>query len=135
MVEAKDPIELHGNNSAGEVISYTVSSSADIPVNTLLQMTDPRTASASSAAGEIFAGVASMEKTSADDSETMSAYTKGVFPLYLSDVGGCVIGDQLVLAGANMVKVDNTEIQEGKIVGTAFADGAAETYVSCRINK
>lgn len=132
----EDPVELHGQNNAGEVISYTCADGTGIPINTILKLSDDRTAAASSASGDIFAGIASSEKV-ADDGETnIGAYTKGVFLLEIdSESTGVSAGDNVVIAGANVIDADNTATQQGLIVGTALEDGTAGDKIEVRINK
>jgi len=109
-------IELLGNK--GDPIRMTCASGTAIAKGTLMKLTDPRTASASSST-DIFAGIAAMEKSSSDESTSISLYTKGIFDLRTANA---VTAGQLVsLSGANLIKTAvATDVEQGKIVGKAL---------------
>lgn len=134
MADANDPVELYGANSAGEVVSYTVADDTNIPINTMLQLSGDRTASAQDGSGQIFVGVASSEKEADDGQTELGAYTKGVF-VFEAD-GSISEGDQVITgSSANTVSTDNSETQEGKIVGTALESADDTEKVAVKINK
>jgi hypothetical protein len=131
----KDPVELHGNNSAGEVIQYTVDDEVDIPINTILKFEDSRTASASTGTGDLFAGVANSQKV-ADDGETnLGAWTCGVFDFAAS--GSISAGDTLITAAPGnyvMASASLVDHNYSRIVGYALQDDAGGRVVA-RVNK
>ncbi len=133
MVTLKDPIELFGNNNAGQVVSYTCADGVNIPINTLLKFANPRTASASTGTGDLFAGVASSEKV-ADDGETnIGAYTQGVFDFAAS--GAISTGDTLITASpGNYVMASGAVTDPAKVVGYAL-DDSSDGRVSVRVNQ
>ena len=94
-------IELLGN--AGNPVRYTCAEDATIPKGTLLKITDPRTAIATSADNDPFAGIAAMEKLTGDGSTTISAYTKGIFDLEQKTGVTAAVGEKCSIAGANII--------------------------------
>lgn len=105
-------VQLLGNG--GDVLQFTCASGTAISKGCILKLTDPRTASASSAA-DVFAGIAAMEKSASDNSTTISAYTYGLFDLFAT--GPITAGMTVSLSGANMVKAA-TEAE--MVTGAAF---------------
>jgi len=122
-------IELYGDNSAGDVMPFTVSSSVAIPKGTLMQLSaSPRTIAASSTYGQVFVGVATAEKDSADTSTQLGVWTNGVFKMTAS--GSINDGDTVILStAANTVEASNACTDRRLIVGTAFNDAASSLVV------
>jgi hypothetical protein len=90
-------IELLGNG--GDPVRYTCADAA-IPKGTLLKITDPRTAAATAADNDPFAGIAAFEKVSGDGATTITAYTHGIFDL--TDSGaGVTAGERVSIKSAN----------------------------------
>ena len=93
-------IELLGNG--GDPIRYTVADGTTIEKGTLLKITDPRTASATSADNDAFGGIAAAEKVASDGSTSIAVYTHGIFDL--KDSGsGITAGERVSIAGANLI--------------------------------
>ena len=93
-------IELLGDR--GDPIRYTVANGTGIVKGTLLKVTDPRTAIATSADNDPFAGIAAAEKVASDGSTTLAAYTHGIFDL--TDSGAAItVGERVSMAGANLI--------------------------------
>lgn len=135
MVTTEDPIELHGQNNAGRVISYECADGTGIPIHTPLKLSNPRTVAASDGASDIFAGVASSEKAANDGETNIGAYTLGVFVFEVEGGQSVSTGDVLVTSSeAGKVVTDNTENNPSKIVGYAL-DDSSDSKVSVRINK
>ncbi len=133
MVTLKDPVELFGQNSAGEVISFTVADGTGIPINTILKFADSRTASASTATADLFAGVANSEKEASDGATTIGAYQNGVFDFAAS--GAISAGDTLITAApGNYVMASGSVTDPAKIVGYALQNKASDRVVA-RVNK
>ena len=120
--------------NGGEPISLTVADGATIEKGTLLQLTDPRTGSAS-AALETFAGIAAAEKVISDGATTLAVWTKGVFDL-VATAGPAISAGQLVrLSGANLIAAANlaSHISGGYIIGKALESTAAGTTETIQV--
>lgn len=128
------PIELHGHNSAGEVISFKVADNADIPAYSLMVLSgDDRTVKVHSADTDKFVGIASSDKKANTDNKTIGVYTKGVFSIAAN--GTINAGDAVILhSSENTVKTSATIDNPNKLVGIAL-DKSSDGYVSVRINK
>jgi len=126
--------ELFGENSAGDVMSYTVASATPVPKGTLMRISaTPRTAIASSLKGQVFVGIASAEKDSLDDSTNLGVWQNGVFEMTSS--GSITFGDTVVLSSAaNTVEVGASTASSAITVGMALND-AAGNLVTVRVNK
>ena len=132
MANEATPIELLGNNQGGEQISYTVADGAGIVKGTLLKFADPRTASATSAVADLFAGVAAMDKVADDGATTISVWQKGVFDMAAS--GTINAGSRVVVSTpANYVIASAANTDPAKIIGVAL-DNASSGRVSVRMN-
>ena len=93
-------IELLGNG--GDPVRFTVANATTIEKGTLLKMTDPRTAIATSADNDPFAGIAAAEKVASDGAVTIAAYTHGIFDLKDSGAG-VTVGERVSMAGTNTI--------------------------------
>ena len=128
-------IELLGNQ--GDPIRYTVADGTGIEKGALLYLeSDPRTAAASSAQGQIFVGIAAEEKTASDGITEISVYQNGIFDLKDSSAG-MTLGDICKLGGANLVATaDETgALANQEVVGIVLETAAANEVVAVRINK
>ena len=67
-----------------EIHDFTVASGNPIPLGTLCQFSDPRTAVISAGSGTAFAGVAAIEKDSTDTSVELGMHQSGVFVMTAS---------------------------------------------------
>lgn len=77
-------------------IPFTVADGAGIEKGTLLKLTDPLTAIASSGAGDMIAGIAAEEKIASDGKTSLAVYTQGVFKLTADGtiaIGGAIMAD------------------------------------------
>jgi hypothetical protein len=115
-------VQLLGNG--GDPVEYTCASGTAIAKGCVLKLTDPRTASASSAA-DVFAGIAAAAKADNDDATTISAYTYGIFDMV--SVGPAITAGAFVsLSGANMIKTaTEAELAAGNGVGKALETSTA----------
>jgi hypothetical protein len=95
-------IELLGN--LGNVVRYTVADGGAIPKGTLLKINDDRTATASAADNDAFAGIACSEKVASDGQTTIGAYTCGIFGLKDSGTG-VAVGNRVSIKAANQVAI------------------------------
>jgi len=133
MATTKDPVELHGNNNAGRVMTYSCADGTGIPILTPLKLSGERTAAASDGQADTFVGVASSEKVADDGETTIGAYTCGVFEFPTSATVS--VGDLIQMsATAGEVEVNNSQTNPSLIVGTALSSDS-DGYVSVRINK
>lgn len=108
------PVELYGVNGNGDRRRFTCASGVKISKGTILVLSDPRTAAASTTAGDLFAGIASMDKEANDLSTSISAWENGVFDMSAS--GAIAIGALVVSAGNNYVMQAS-----GAYIGSSFA--------------
>lgn len=72
-------------------IDFTVADGVGIEKGTLMQLTDPRTASAVSASGQIIAGVLAREKIASDGRTRSPLFQSGIFRVFSS--GATVLGE------------------------------------------
>lgn len=114
---------------------YTVADGAGIPKGTLLKLTTPNTAAASSADNEVCAGIAMFEKVASDGSTEITAALDGVWGLSTS-AGAITVGNQVGLNGANEIKVYTTlDDEKGYVLGRALETiGASATVIKVRVN-
>ena len=115
-------IELFGDNSAGQVMGFTVASGTAIPKGSVMVLSaSPRTATIHASVGQKFVGVATAEKDALDSSTRLGVWTNGVFNFATS--GAVADGDIVCLsATVNAVYTNNAETDITKIVGMAFGD-------------
>lgn len=93
-------IELLGNG--GNPVRYTCADGTGIAKGALLKLTDPRTAIATSADNDPFAGIAAHEKVANDGQTCITAYTCGIFDL--TDSGaGITVGERVSIKAANTI--------------------------------
>lgn len=123
-------------------IDFNVADGTGIEAGTLLQLTDPRTASASSASGEIFAGVAAREKVANDGRTRLAVFPRGcgaVFDMTVTpSTGACTVGERVVINGANTITrmaTTGLEPDDNKlVVGTALETGSAGEVIQVILN-
>jgi len=94
-------IELLGEPK-GHAIRHTVANGTTIAKGTLLKLTDPRTAIATSADNDPFAGVAAEEKTAADGVTNIGAFTFGIFDM-TATAAGITVGERVSIGGTNLI--------------------------------
>ena len=118
----------YGTNGDGDPRTVTVASGTDIDKGTILAMTSsPRTATASSSIGQVYAGIAAADKDSTDTSVTLAAWQNGYYRMMCS--GLCTIGHKLKTAGDNKVMEMNTADMSSSLqicVGVAQQTGTNE---------
>jgi len=107
-------------------IPITVADGAGIEKGTILKISDPNTGAASSADGDIFAGITAEEKIASDGRTKIPVYRRGVFKI--TDSGaGVTVGQAVKISGANLVAAaddDQVELQF-EVVGQALETAAA----------
>lgn len=115
---------------------YTCSESVAITKNTILTLTDPRTAAEVSAtpnpAGYAFAGITSMDKEASDGSTSVSAWVEGIFEMRSS---GAITAGRLVksVGLGEVMEALNTEIASGAIVGRALETAADQEIINVSV--
>lgn len=111
---------------------YTVADGTGIAKGTILALTDPNTAAASSA-GDVFAGIAWEEKTASDGIVEITAALDGVWDL--KDAGaGITVGNIVSLNGANLIKTaTEAELVLGKGFGKALETASASEVIRVRL--
>lgn len=123
-------IEL--TNSTGFPRRYAVSESVAIDKLQLLQLTDPRTASAPSASGQPCAGVSYMDKEADDDSTSITTYTDCVIDVVAS--GAITAGAPIQMAGAdNKIELAPTTASGAVVIGYLLETSTDGETVNARI--
>lgn len=117
----------------GRPIRFTVADGATIEKGTLLKLTDPRTASATAADNDPFAGVAAAEKVANDGATTLAAYTCGIFDL-TSTAAAITAGAVVNIGGANLVSTSAAaDLITGSVVGRALETCATTEVIAVAI--
>ena len=103
-----------------EVHDFTVSNSVGIPMMTLCKMSGAgRTASASTADNDIFAGIAATEKEANSGQTNLGLYTSGIFSLTASAT--IPMGARICLSGANTIRATTSgDLILGRDFGVAL---------------
>lgn len=116
--ELKTPIETYGQN--GDQRRFTCASQTAIAQGTVLILSDPKTATASpdgaTGINAKFAGIASMDKASNDNSTEVSAWENGLFT---------AVASQSILAG-NFVA---TSGDGNKLMAASLAVAHSFSYI------
>ena len=89
-----------------------------------IKLSDPSTAAASSANGDIFAGILLKEKVASDGQTRVAVSRKGVWDLTAS--GTITAGQMVKISGANLISTadeDSIELHH-EVVGQALQAGA-----------
>lgn len=99
---------------------YTVANGTGIVVGTILKLTDPNTAAASSADNDVFAGIAWEEKTASDGITEITAAVNGIWDITCTDAA-IVAGALVSIGGANLILTADTDaVIKGEVVGKAL---------------
>ena len=115
-----------------EYARYTVADGTAIPKGTILQLTDPNTASASSAEDEICAGIAMYEKVASDGTTEITAALNGVWGLKSS--AAIDVGADVGINGLNEIKTATTlDREKGWTMGTALETSAGAVVMKIRV--
>lgn len=124
-------IELLGN--AGDPISYTCDATTAITKGTILKITDPRTAVATTGVDEPIAGIAAHDKTATDGKTSISVYTNGIFDA-VNATGAATCGALQAPNGANtFTNADANDLLQGSIVGQALETGGTPETIAIRV--
>ena len=85
------------------LFEVTVADNTGIPKGTILKFdSDPNTAAASSADGDIFAGIAAEEKVADDGQVRLAVWRRGVFAIKAAAGGATTLGHKVNITGANL---------------------------------
>ena len=113
---------LLGNQ--GDPVEYTVATGTAIPKGSLMQLSSsPKTATISSADGQTFCGISSVEKTATDGVTKMACITNCICDITtIAATGAMVLGSSVKLAGVNLVTTqdETSTIKLAENVGTAL---------------
>lgn len=120
---ANEAIRVEGDY---EVHDFTVADGTAIDQYTLCQLSDPRTASASSGAN-VFAGIAASDKEANDGQTNLGLYTKGIFVLTANST--IAVGARVMLSAVanKIMTADAAGIAAGKDFGIALEAMTAGT--------
>ncbi len=115
-----------------EFARFTIADST-IPLNTLMQLSDPNTVAASSGA-DVWGGINWLERNSDGTLETTCAMN-GVWDLTNTNEA-ITVGATVSLSGANLIKTA-TEAEEitGNIIGKALETAAAGEVIRVRVGR
>ena len=126
-------IEQYGMNSAGDIRGFDCASGTKIPKGTILKLATPRTASASTGTADIFAGIASADKSGTDFSTRVGAWENGIYEFTAS--GTIVAGDKLQTATPGNYVMRMPSFTSHQIeVGYAVKSAATYERVQVRVN-
>jgi len=121
-------------------IDFTCADGNGIEKGTLLKLSDPRTVEASTATGEVFAGIAAREKIANDGRTQIAVFRRGVFDLTLATGSTCTAGELVILSGANLIASINdyaggvaTAIASGYVVGKALETGSSGETIEVEV--
>ncbi len=126
-------VELLGDK--GDVIRFTCDDTIAIPKGTIMELTDPRTVIANSAANKAIAGIAASEKVANDGQTTIGVYTNGLFLLDTVAGGTAVLGADVVSAGAGneIDDFDTLDDENGYVIGKSLETSGASTETLVRV--
>ena len=114
---------------------YTVADGTGIPFGTLLKLSDPNTAAATSADNDPFAGIAWEEKTASDGITEITAALNGVWDLKDSGAG-ITAGAICNIGGANLIITSAAaDLLTGSVVGKALETAAASEVIRVRVGE
>jgi len=109
------------------LFQVTVANGTSIEKGTVLKWSaDPNTAAASTADGDLFAGILAEEKVASDGQTEVAVWrAHSVVTLKTSAGGTAVLGAPVKIDGANLIDVadDDTIENSGQVVGIALETG------------
>ena len=115
-------------------IPFTVSNTVGIEKGTILMLSDPMTAAASTGSGDIIAGIAAEEKIASDGKTKLGVYRRGIFKVKASGtaiaVGDAVKTANTGAAALNLVSLIGASTSGARVLGHALETAAsAETFL------
>lgn len=115
------------------ITRYTVADGTGIAKGTILKLSDPNTAAASSAA-DVFAGIAIEEKTASDGIVEIAAALDGVWDLTCNAGNGITAGALVALSGANLIRTSvEADFPLGAVFGKALETASASEVIRVRL--
>tara|TARA_R100001530_G_scaffold136178_1_gene115646 strand:- start:4250 stop:4654 length:405 start_codon:yes stop_codon:yes gene_type:complete len=132
---AREWVKTYAESSQGDVIQdYTVADGTGIEKGTLLKLTDPRTAIATTTVtdGEACAGVCAREKIGNDGRTSISVYKKGIFQASAS--GAITVGQPIMSAGDNNVSLALSSSSGAALIGYAEETAADAEVIRVRLD-
>jgi hypothetical protein len=106
-------------------IQFTCADNTAITKGTVLKLTDPATASASSADNDVFLGIAAADKIANDGNTKIPVYLRGIFRMVASATA-TTVGKNQVIKGANTIGDYTTLDGElGYVIGKALETAAS----------
>jgi len=116
----------------GRPIRFTCADDTGIEKGTILKLSDPRTASASSADNDPFAGIAAAEKVANDGELSISGYTCGIFDILTA--GAITVGATVNISTANTVNASAAaDLLTGSVVGKALEACAGAEVIAVAV--
>ena len=131
---AYEATKVELTNDTGFPRRFTVASTATITKGTVLKLSDPRTAAATSAAGDIPIGIASMDKSPTDDDSTsITVWTDGIFEMRASSA--IPAGDECVICapGNTIASAGDGTSSSALVIGYALETAAANEIINVRV--
>ena len=108
------------------LFEVTVADATAITKGAILKFSaDPNTCVASTADGDLFAGIIAVDKVASDGQTRVPVWRRGVFAITTSAAGTAVLGEPVKIDGANLINVaDDATVQKtNEIVGIALETG------------
>lgn len=122
---ANEAIQVEGPY---QVHDYTVDVAVAVPQFTLMQLSDPRTAAATSGDSQVFAGIAMTEKVADNGVVELGLVNTGIWVLKDNGGAGISAGMLVSVGGANTIKqATAAELLTGDVIGKALEDIASGT--------
>jgi hypothetical protein len=122
-------IELTTQNA----VNRTCADGATIEKGTILELADPNTVTANDGSGDVFGGIAAVEKVASDGATTIPAWMSGVFDLTCA-ASTVTAGQWVSTSGANLIKTaTEAELAAGKGIGRAEETGTASEVIRVRL--
>ncbi len=115
-------------------IDFIVADGAGIEKGCICKLADPRTASATSGVGDVFAGIAAREKIINDSRTRLALFRRGIFDLTCNAGTGITAGESVSTSGANLIKTaTEAEIAAGKGIGIALETATASEVIEVMV--
>jgi hypothetical protein len=120
--------------NSGKAKGFTVADGITIPKNTIMELIDPRTASANDGVGDVIAGISAMEKVANDGSTEISVWTDCIIDAVVASGASVAVGEYVSTSGANVIKTaTEAEIAAGKALGKALETGSDSERIEVRV--
>jgi hypothetical protein len=114
-------------------IDFIVADGTAISKGTLLKLTDPRTAAATAADEDVFAGIAARDKVASDGRTRLAVYRRGIFAL-MATAAAITAGDAVAIGGANTIKKADASCVGSKVIGIALESTTGSEAIEVELN-